>query len=58
MALRGTNARFRQRFREMERAAQRPLAELAPAELEALWNEAKVKLSEAALSEAVGGIGQ
>jgi MazG family protein len=58
MALRGTNARFRQRFCEMERAAQRPLAELAPAELEALWNGAKVKLAEAALSEAVGGTGE
>ena len=57
MALRGTNARFRQRFREMERAAQRPLVDLAPAELEALWNGAKVTLAEAALSEAVGGTG-
>jgi MazG family protein len=45
MALRGTNARFRRRFRQMERAAERPLAELAPAELEALWAGAKVHLS-------------
>ena len=45
MALRGTNARFRARFREMERVAreslQKPLAELAPDELEALWAGAK-----------------
>jgi nucleoside triphosphate diphosphatase len=53
MALRGANARFRQRFREMERAAKRPLAELAPAELEALWSGAKLTLSQAA-----GGTGE
>jgi MazG family protein len=47
MALRGTNARFRQRFQEMELMAARPLAELPPAELEALWSQAKVKLSQA-----------
>jgi MazG family protein len=49
MALRGTNARFRARFREMERVAHeshnKPLAELAPAELEALWNGAKRTLA-------------
>jgi len=45
MALRGTNARFRARFREMERAAPKPLAELGPAELEALWNDAKRTLA-------------
>jgi MazG family protein len=49
MALRGTNARFRARFREMERVANeihaKPLAELAPAELEALWNRAKRTLA-------------
>jgi MazG family protein len=45
MALRGTNARFRARFREMERAAPKPLAELAPEELEALWNGAKRTLA-------------
>jgi MazG family protein len=47
MALRGTNARFRARFRQMERAAERPLAELGPAELEALWVSAKLHLAEA-----------
>jgi MazG family protein len=46
MALRGCNRRFRQRFQEMERAAARPLEELAPAELEELWAQAKRKLAE------------
>jgi MazG family protein len=50
MALRGCNRRFRQRFREMERASARPLEELSPDELEALWAQAKRKL--AAASEA------
>ena len=45
MALRGCNLRFRQRFREMELAASKPLEELAPAELEELWNAAKRKLA-------------
>ena len=45
MALRGCNLRFRQRFREMELAAPRPLEELAPAELETLWTQAKRKLA-------------
>jgi MazG family protein len=45
MALRGCNLRFRQRFREMERASSRPLEELAPAELETLWSDAKLKLA-------------
>jgi MazG family protein len=45
MALRGTNARFRRRFRQMELAAERPLAELEPAELEALWANAKQSLA-------------
>jgi MazG family protein len=45
MALRGCNLRFRQRFREMELASERPLEELAPAELEELWAEAKRKLN-------------
>ena len=44
MALRGCNLRFRERFREMERAASRPLEELSPDELEALWSQAKQKL--------------
>jgi nucleoside triphosphate diphosphatase len=46
MALRGCNQRFRERFREMELASERPLEELAPAELEALWVGAKRKLAE------------
>jgi MazG family protein len=45
MALRGTNARFRARFKEMERVAPRPLAELGPEELEALWAKAKMRLA-------------
>ncbi len=45
MALRGCNLRFRQRFREMELASARPLEELAPQELEALWSGAKQKLA-------------
>jgi MazG family protein len=45
MALRGCNLRFRERFREMELASARPLEELAPDELEALWSQAKRKLS-------------
>jgi MazG family protein len=49
MALRGTNARFRARFREMERVAReslhKSLAELAPEELEALWVGAKKTLA-------------
>jgi nucleoside triphosphate diphosphatase len=45
MALRGCNLRFRRRFREMELAAPRPLEELEPAELEALWTQAKRKLA-------------
>jgi XTP/dITP diphosphohydrolase/ATP diphosphatase len=51
MALRGCNLRFRQRFQAMEQASTRPLEELSPAELEALWADAKRKLaSEAATS--------
>ena len=57
MALRGTNARFRARFREMELTAARPLAELAPAELEALWSGAKIKLAALAQSTS-GGTGE
>jgi MazG family protein len=45
MALRGCNLRFRERFREMERAAARPLEELSPAELEELWARAKKMLA-------------
>src|ERR1035438_5968 len=46
MALRGCNRRFRDRFREMELAAERPLEELGPDELEALWAAAKRKLAD------------
>ena len=46
MALRGCNRRFRERFREMELAADRPLEELSPPELEELWERAKRKLVE------------
>ena len=45
MALRGCNRRFRQRFREMELASERPLEELSAAELEDLWAGAKRKLA-------------
>ena len=44
MALRGCNRRFRERFRAMEQASERPLEELAPAELEELWAAAKRNL--------------
>jgi len=45
MALRGTNARFRQRFGWMEHAADKPLPELSAPELEALWSSAKAALA-------------
>jgi MazG family protein len=45
MALRGCNWRFRQRFREMELASERPLEELSADELEALWAQAKRRLA-------------
>jgi MazG family protein len=45
MALRGCNLRFRNRYREMELASDRPLAELSPDELEALWAGAKRTLA-------------
>jgi len=48
MALRGCNLRFRQRFREMELGSERPLEDLKPEELEALWVEAKRKLAKSA----------
>ena len=47
MALRGCNRRFRERFKRMEAAAQRPLEELSPAELETLWQDAKRALNAA-----------
>jgi MazG family protein len=45
MALRGCNLRFRQRFREMELISKKPLEDLEPEELEALWVDAKRKLA-------------
>jgi len=45
MALRGCNRRFRERFRQMELASERPLEELLPDELEGLWAQAKRKLA-------------
>ena len=45
MALRGCNLRFRQRFSAMELAADKPLQELSPTELEALWTNAKRQLA-------------
>ena len=41
LALRDTNARFRSRFRAMERESGRPLEQLSSNELEALWANAK-----------------
>ena len=46
MALRGTNLRFRERFRWMEENSSRPLEELSPDDLEALWANAKKFLRE------------
>ena len=46
MALRGCNLRFRQRFRQMEEVSARPLEELSPDELEALWADAKRRLAQ------------
>ena len=45
MALRGCNRRFRDRFRQMELASDRPLEQLSPPELEALWVQAKRNLA-------------
>lgn len=45
MALRGCNRRFRDRFRAMEDASTKPLEELKPEELEALWSNAKKALA-------------
>jgi MazG family protein len=45
MALRGCNLRFRERFRAMEMASERPLEELSAVELEELWAAAKKKLA-------------
>lgn len=43
-ALRAANLRFRQRFTYIETHAERPLAEMSLAELDALWDEAKQKI--------------
>jgi MazG family protein len=45
MALRGCNRRFRDRFRQMELASDRPIEQLSPPELEALWVQAKRNLA-------------
>ncbi len=45
MALRNCNLRFRRRFHQMELASPRPLEELSPDELEALWEQAKQTLA-------------
>jgi XTP/dITP diphosphohydrolase/ATP diphosphatase len=50
MALRGCNSRFRDRFKEMEKAATRPLEELSPPELEQLWAAAKRTLANVPLN--------
>jgi len=49
MALRGCNRRFRERFKQMEQAAARPLEDMGPAELEELWASAKRTLAGEAL---------
>lgn len=41
LALKRTNTRFRARFAHMEQSSARPLAELDPEQLEALWSDAK-----------------
>jgi MazG family protein len=45
MALRGCNLRFRQRFSRMEHLSEKPLEQLSPDELEALWTRAKRSLA-------------
>ena len=47
-ALRHTNAKFRRRFAAMEAASAQPLEALSPAQLEALWSQAKLADSPAA----------
>jgi len=54
MALRGCNRRFRDRFRQMELDSQRPLEDLAPSELEALWEQAKRTLAASTANAATG----
>jgi len=50
MALRVCILRFRQRFRQMEIGSEKRLEDLQPAELEALWVDAKRKLAISALA--------
>lgn len=45
-ALQGTNDRFIQRLKQMEKAVDRPLTDYSLAELEALWQQAKAKLGQ------------
>jgi XTP/dITP diphosphohydrolase/ATP diphosphatase len=54
MALRGCNLRFRRRFKQMEMDSEKPLEDLKPEELEALWVEAKRKLAADASLPEVG----
>jgi MazG family protein len=54
MALRGCNLRFRRRFKQMEMDSEKPLEDLKPQELEALWVEAKRKLAADASLPEVG----
>lgn len=58
MALRGCNLRFRERFHQMELASDRPLEELSPNELEALWASAKQKLASKSSKGLISGSGQ
>jgi len=44
MALRGSNLKFRNRFKQMEQSSDRPLEDLSPEQLEALWDRAKKAL--------------
>jgi XTP/dITP diphosphohydrolase len=46
LALDGTNQRFIQRLQQMERVADRPLEDYSLAELETLWQQAKIKLGQ------------
>jgi XTP/dITP diphosphohydrolase len=45
-ALHGTNQRFIHRFEQVETAADKPLAECSPDELETLWQRAKANLAQ------------
>lgn len=49
-ALAGTNQRFIQRLQKMEQFADRPLEDYSLEELEALWQQAKVKLGQGSKS--------